>query len=51
MDELNGETMKVYYLDSSTYNDTHEEIRDNTSYDHHQAFDNSDTGVEAYYKE
>lgn len=34
------------YLNPSSYNDPHEEIRDDTCNGHHQALNHSDAGVE-----
>lgn len=39
------------YLYSGTYYDTHEEVGDDASDGHHQAFNNSDTCIKAQYKE
>ena len=39
------------HLDSSSDDDTHEEVWNNTSYSHHQALHNGDTCVEAENKE
>ena len=39
------------YLDPSSNNNSHEEVWDNTGYGHHQAFNNSNTSVQAQHKE
>lgn len=39
------------YLNPCSNYDTHEEVRDNTSDCHHQAFNHCDTGIEAQHKE
>ena len=39
------------HLDSSSNDDTHEEVGNNTSYRHHQALHNGDTCIEAENKE
>lgn len=47
--ELHGE--KITNLNSSPYDDSHQEVGDDTSYCHHQALDDCDTTVEAQNKE
>lgn len=41
----------IDYLNSSAYDDPHEEIWDNTSNGHHEALNDSDTRVEAQNEE